>query len=59
MDVLSIFDTYRLIGKMPVLPVTLHKGVEKSIDAFIGMLNGKNEGKMLVEASAVPHPFKD
>lgn len=46
-------------GKMPVLPVTLHKGFEKILDAFFGLFSGHNEGKTLVEVSAPPAPYHD
>jgi len=46
-------------GKMPVLPVTLHKGVDKAVDALLGLFTGHNEGKTLVEVSAPPAPYHD
>jgi len=46
-------------GKMPVLPVTLHKGIDKVLDAFFGLFEGSNEGKTLCEVSAPPAPYHD
>jgi len=46
-------------GKLPVLPVTLTKGIEHTINAFIGLFEGKNEGKSIVEFAAPPAPYHD
>jgi len=46
-------------GRLPVLPVTLTKGIEHAIEALIGLFEGKNIGKSLVEFSAPPAPYHD
>jgi len=44
-------------GKMPVLPVDISKGINSCIEAFMGLFEGKNHGKTLVEVCPPPAPF--
>jgi len=46
-------------GKLPVLPVTLTKGIDSAVDCLIGQWKGDNLGKALIEVATPPGPYHD